>query len=383
MISKNRAKKDKHGDREDRPMLVRDWTKKIKARKGRRLKEDLELPLTRIENVKERGRDLSYRVEQRNEALEILLHTKNVGVHRFPPAMQAVRVDRKKRPELREERVSGFVPEFLPVNPLPKELPRDLRRRRFIDPKRRTKKDHGRTTSVYTPDDRYAFSDTSFPWCTCGRVETGAGWGSGVMIGPRHIMTASHVMNWGTGGSVGWLRFTPLFFDGSAPFGTANGTQVYSWLRADDDGDGVIGATETAFDYVVVTLDRRLGENLTGWMGARGYSTSWTGEDYWAHIGYPSDVAGGQRPVFIGYEDFDSTFERSTMGRDSYGIRHRIDVVGGQSGGPYFGWWSDEPWPRVVGIQSTENWGGSTGPNTCGGGDPLSEIINFARAQDP
>jgi len=34
------------------------------------------------------------------------------------------------------------------------------------------------------------------------------------------------------------------------------------------------------------------------------------------------------------------------------------------------------PTPRVVGIQSTENWGGSDGPNTCGGGNPLSELIN-------
>src|SRR5437667_300728 len=132
----------------------------------------------------------------------------------------------------------------------------------------------GETTSVFSPDERYTFSDTSFPWCTCGLVETGGGNGSGVMIGPRHLMTASHVINWGAGNTAGWLKFTPLYFDGSAPFGFAYGTRVYWYLKADSDGDGIIGSTETAFDYVVVVLDSRLGD-ITGWMGSRGYDTDW------------------------------------------------------------------------------------------------------------
>jgi len=36
-----------------------------------------------------------------------------------------------------------------------------------------------------------------------------------------------------------------------------------------------------------------------------------------------------------------------------------------------------------VGIQSSENVGGPGGDNTCGGGNPLSELINFARNAMP
>jgi len=362
-------------------MLVEEWVKKIKVRKGRLSKENIELPIARIDFPKGRDQKIDYRITQTATGAEIVLLTKVVGMHQFPPSMQAIRMDSEKG-LIEEDYISGFIPEFLPVNPLPKELPKELHRRKFVYGAREIGKKQGQTTSVFSPDERYVFSDTSFPWCTCGLVETGAGNGSGVMIGPRHLMTASHVINWGLNNTAGWLRFTPLYFDGSAPFGLTYGTRIYWWLKVDTDGDGLIGSTETAFDYVVVVLDRRLGDT-TGWMGSRGYNTAWNGGNYWAHIGYPGDIAGGQRPTFIGYQDFDDTFEESTMSRDSYGIKHKIDVWPGQSGGPYFGWWEGESWPRVVGIQSTENWGGTGGPNTCGGGNPLSELINYARTVEP
>lgn len=366
----------------DKPMLVKEWSKKIKARKGKRLKESIELPIARINVPQGRGRFVDYKVFQTATTVEIALFTKTIGEHRFPPSMDAVQTDRKKLGSLKMDHVNGFIPKFLSVNSLPKELPKKLRRHKFIDGTRKIGEKQGQTTSVFNPDERYTFSDTSFPWCTCGLVETGAGNGSGVMIGPRHLMTASHVINWGPNNTAGWLKFTPLYFDGSEPFGFSYGTRVYWWLKVDTDGDGIIGSTETAFDYVVVVLDRPMGDT-TGWMGSRGYNTDWNDGDYWAHIGYPVDTAGGQRPTFIGYQDFDDTFKESTSGRNSFGIEHQIDVWPGQSGGPYFGWWEGEPWPRVVGIQSTENWGGTGGPNTCSGGNPLSELINYARSVEP
>ena len=30
---------------------------------------------------------------------------------------------------------------------------------------------------------------------------------------------------------------------------------------------------------------------------------------------------------------------------------HFMDTARGHSGGPYWGWWGDEPWPRVVGDE--------------------------------
>ena len=39
--------------------------------------------------------------------------------------------------------------------------------------------------------------------------------------------------------------------------------------------------------------------------------------------------------------------------------------------------------PRVVAIQSGQNLGGPGGDNTSGGGNPLSELINYARNTNP
>lgn len=232
---------------------------------------------------------------------------------------------------------------------------------------------------MFVPDGRTVFADTSFPWSTCGRVAKAGGWASGVMVGPRHLLTASHVVNWQPNNTAGWMTFTPMQFDTSTPFGSANVSQIYWWKQA-DNSDG-IDEEECAFDYVVCELDRRLGD-LTGWVGSRVYSTSWDGTASWGHVGYPQDISGGLRPTYI-TGPIDSEFTRSLSGRSSFGLKHRIDAVGGQSGGPYLGWWDGEDWPRVVATQSAENWDGPGGPNTAGGGGPLPELISYAITQAP
>jgi hypothetical protein len=123
--------------------------------------------------------------------------------------------------------------------------------------------------------------------------------------------------------------------------------------------------------------------SITSCACSRGYDTSWDNGDFWGHIGYPSDISGGTRPSFVGFQRFIGEESASLGGRSSLRIKHKIDVIPGQSGGPYFGVWDGEPWPRVVSIQSGENLGGPGGDNTCGGGNPLSELINTARTEQP
>ena len=148
------------------------------------------------------------------------------------------------------------------------------------------------------------------------------------------------------------------------------------------DGSDGINSLESAFDYVIcgyLTLASEI--SLDGWvlenipvlgMGA-----------YWAHVGYPGDMAGGLRPAFHGGGVMDQTSSLSTLGRDSFVIKHKNDVWPGQSGGPYYGWWENQPWPEAVSSQSAQNWGSAGGPNTCGGGRALPELINFARSDHP
>ena len=70
---------------------------------------------------------------------------------------------------------------------------------------------------------------------------------------------------------------------------------------------------------------------------------------------------------------------------------HFKDVTPGQSGGPAWGWWDGEPWPRVVGVGSTigdtvvKSAGTTTtaSDNEYGGGPALSALIAWARQNHP
>jgi V8-like Glu-specific endopeptidase len=363
--------------RQDRPLLVKEWSKQLKSQRAKRSAKRFEVVLATVELEAAAARLVKLR--RAKGRVQLVGRVATAGTRIFSPVVRSVNLARAKTREFVEP--AGLRPKHLDFRAIPQELPKKLRqpnRVRRYD--LRVRKDMGLPTNIFSPDDRYTFADTAFPWSTCGRVDTAAGFGSGVMIGPRHLMTASHVVNWGPNNTAGWLKFTPLLFDGSEPFGHAFATVIYSWNKA--DGSDGINADECAFDYVVCVLDTRMGD-ITGWMGSRGYSTDWDGGSYWGHVGYPSDLAGGSRPAFVGYQAMDSTFTRSLGGRDSFGIKHRIDVIPGQSGGPYFGWWANDPWPRVVSTQSAQQWGSATGPNTCGGGNPLPELINFARTAAP
>ena len=163
------------------------------------------------------------------------------------------------------------------------------------------------------------------------------------------------------------------YFDGSTPFGVAWGIRVY-W-----EGQKVYGPTidrdEGQHDYVCVVLDRNIG-NLTGWMGSRSWSDDWDGLGVWRHIGYPGDLANAQRPSYQAGISLDGSFwDREVHTR----IFHQADVWPGQSGGPFFAWWSGESFPRVVADQS----GQDSDENTASGGAHMVNCIIRARNDYP
>jgi V8-like Glu-specific endopeptidase len=364
------------------PILFKSLSNLVAVKRGKKPKSRFKLRIGSIDQSKNSEVRLrNYLLRTRGRKIDVFYSSNKVGQHSFPPPMKTVPLVRVNSKGRIKKESSGSYPEHLARRPIPTQLPKELQLpKRLWQRKKGAKDELGEPTTVFAPDTRFTFSDTSFPWSTCGRVDTAAGWGSGVLVGPRHVMTASHVVNWGANNTAGWLKFTPSYFDGSAPYGFAYATQTYFWDRA--NGSDGIDSLETAFDYVVSVLDNRLGD-ITGWMGSRGYSSSWNGSAFWSHVGYPGDLAGGQRPAFFGSGVMDDTFSQSLSGRSSYGIRHRNDIWPGQSGGPFFAWWDNEPWPRVVSTQSAQNWGSAGGPNTCGGGDPLPELISYALSSFP
>jgi len=77
-------------------------------------------------------------------------------------------------------------------------------------------------------------------------------------------------------------------------------------------------------------------------------------------------------------------------GNDGSVLGHFNEFTPGQSGGPAWGWWGDEPWPRVVGVGSTigstaveQPTGSTIGDNEYGAGPALTSIISWARANRP
>jgi V8-like Glu-specific endopeptidase len=304
---------------------------------------------------------------------EILLEINGVkvGERAFPAPIPGKgfkqglpRTDEAKKREL----LAAFVPDHLPLLPVPKNI---VKPKRLILKPDKVK----RPTTIFAPDDRRVFRDTAYPWSTVGLVQTPHGTGSGVMIGPRHLLTVSHVIDWNVSApyAANWVKFTPSYYDGSEPFGHSYSTNIY-WFNK-DSGDNSIDQTEEQYDYVVVVLDSRIGEN-TGWMGARGYSDSWDGLAAWSHMGYPGDLNSGQRPSWQGWFPIDG----SSSEPDAHeSIAHKADVWPGQSGGPVFGWWDGEVGPRAVATQSWQN----SSTNGASGGDDLDELVIHARTDFP
>jgi len=302
--------------------------------------------------------------------------------HTFPPRPEVVEVTGAALAEraLPTVEQDGYRPDDAPLRPRPQLLRPELTRPPTWRRPPGQQDDVGEPATVFPPDTRAVIYDTTYPWRTCGRVAVPGGWGSGVMVGRRHMMTASHVVPWTPDGGSDWLTFTPMQYDTSTPFGSAHVTRIYWWQRV--NGSDGIQSNEAAFDYVVCVLSANLGDS-TGWMGSREYSSDWNGMVRWAHIGYPQDIGSGVRPVYTTNGVMDSTVAETSGGRNSQRVMHRNDLVPGQSGGPYFGWWSGDNGPRVVVTQSAENWGAAGGPNAGGGGRALPELISYALSVEP
>lgn len=265
---------------------------------------------------------------------------------------KVIRVASAPLEPMRPDWISSVVrPRKAPIPPLPRKI---MYRGRPLQP-----------GLVFPPDDRRTYSDWSYPWGTICKVITAAGWGSGVIVGPRHVLTASHVVDWSRNGA----GSVEVHRSGGTLRAITAITRIWFYTKV----TGLVDWYEIDEDYAVLVTSSRIGDRF-GWLGTRTYDSDWDGERYWYSIGYPSDIGSGNSPVWQRHKWLDENFwdfgDATSMETDA-------DMIPGQSGSPMFAWWSDGPY--VVAVWS----GYSSDENMCSGGGDMTRLVRHARNQDP
>jgi len=154
----------------------------------------------------------------------------------YPRGAPAVAVPQLQPDEIERSASDGsdaFIPDHVDIEYQPRLEPKSMRRPKFIDRDAFFGDTLGART-IFGPDNRKVFYSTAYPWRCNGKVESALGSGSGVMVGPRHLLTCSHIIDWRPDGSIGWLKFTPMYYNGSAPYGSAWAIRVYFNTRCGD-----------------------------------------------------------------------------------------------------------------------------------------------------
>lgn len=281
-----------------------------------------------------------------------------------PPVPEVIQIDRRVLAADAITAVAGSVPDIddrFSARPRRRELPEPYQIR-FGDLRYAP-------TTLFKPDGRRPYYDETYPWRCLVRITTPRGWsGSGVLIGPRHVLTASHCVDW----TPGWLT-VDVMYSNSSSLQSAAGIYVYAESKV---GSGTIPDDESDEDYAVVVLDQPLGSRF-GWLGSRTYNSGWDDEtSAWHSIGYPQDWSGNGEIAA-----WQTDFFLNELGADFGSARlirsETFDNWKGQSGSPVFGFWSDGPY--AVGVVSGED----SDYNYISGGSLLPSLVNRARAERP
>lgn len=169
--------------------------------------------------------------------------------------------------------------------------------------------------------------------------------GSGAMIGPNDVLTASHlVYRSAAGGVAERVRVYPARDGSDTPLGHHDAGHV-NYFTIDEDGDGWITRQEAEYDVALLGLGATPGAE-TGYFELAPYGAS----GYYNLSGYPDHAYDSSGPRLYsdrGYATANSSAYVYDLGE--------ITTGSGGSGGPL--WYeSDDGGAHLAGILSTTGW---------------------------
>lgn len=197
--------------------------------------------------------------------------------------------------------------------------------------------------------------------------------GSGVLVGPWHLLTASHVLNGDPAGTM--YKFVVAHFQGPR-----SAEINMRWYESEIVGTlGVnIGDDIRGYDYLVCELEHPLGLEwswlATAWSNNKGFYTNIVRTS----VGYPADLDEGKQP----YGNLFAITDVKNAGHNSKQIVGHGDAFDGWSGGPLYG---PELWTGsvVVGVLSGAHKGtgrGNPDDVTFAGGEEMVRLVLHGHA---